>query len=250
MSNIITEIREKLKQHADAKTKKSFQRFFKEKIKAHGVKTPLVVKIAKEHFKHIRHKPKPSIFALCEKFLQSAYLEESFIAYDWSNSLHEHYEPKDFKIFEKWVKNHVSNWAQCDSLCNHTIGTFIEKFPQYIKELKKWTKSKNRWTKRASAVSLILPARKGMYLKDVFEIADSLLLDTDDMIQKGYGWLLKEASRQHQKEVFNYVMKHKNVMPRTALRYAIEKMPENLRKKAMEKPRNKLLNIFKRRRTQ
>jgi 3-methyladenine DNA glycosylase AlkD len=248
MSNIITEIRKKLKQHSDEKTKNSFQRFFKEKIKAHGVKTPLVVKIAKEHFKKIRHKPKPSIFALCEEFLKSAYMEESFIAYDWSNSLHEHYEPKDFKTFERWVKNHVSNWAQCDSLCNHTIGKFIEKFPQFIKELKIWTKSENRWVRRAAAVALIIPARKGMFLKDIFQICDSLLTDKDDMVQKGYGWLLKEASHEHQKEVFNYVMKHKQVMPRTALRYAIEKMPENLRKKAMEKPsNNKLLSILKRR---
>ncbi|MDD5454819.1 MAG: DNA alkylation repair protein [Candidatus Ratteibacteria bacterium] len=247
MDNIIAEIRKKLKQHANAKTKQSLQRFFKEKIKAHGVKTPDVIKLSKEYFKKIRHKDKPSILAACEEFLKSAYMEESFIAYDWSDSLHEHYEPKDFKTFERWVKNHVTNWAQCDTLCNHTIGTFVEKFPEFIKELKKWTKSDSRWVRRASAVALILPARNGMFLKDIFEICDSLLKDKDDMVQKGYGWLLKEASRKHQKEVFDYVMKHKDVMPRTALRYAIEKMPQNLRKKAMEKPTNKLLTVLKRR---
>jgi 3-methyladenine DNA glycosylase AlkD len=53
------------------------------------------------------------------------------------------------------------------------------------------------------------------------------------MVQKGYGWLLKEASRKHQQEVFEFVVKHKRVMPRTALRYAIEKMPQDLRKQAM-----------------
>jgi len=233
MDNIISEIRSKLKKHANAKTRESAQRFFKEKIKAHGVKTPLVVKIAKEHFHLIKHKPKKDIFAACEKFLQSAYMEESFIAFDWSRSLHKHYEPRDFKTFERWVKNHVSNWAQCDALCNHTIGTFVEKYPQFIKELKTWTKSKNRWVRRASAVALILPARKGMFLKDIFEICDSLLKDKDDMVRKGYGWLLKEASRTHQREVFDYVMKNKDVMPRTALRYAIEKMPEKMRSKAM-----------------
>jgi 3-methyladenine DNA glycosylase AlkD len=54
------------------------------------------------------------------------------------------------------------------------------------------------------------------------------------MVQKGYGWMLKEASRIHTKEVFDYVVKNKDKMPRTALRYAIEKMPQNSRKKAME----------------
>ncbi|MFH0874439.1 MAG: DNA alkylation repair protein [archaeon] len=62
-----------------------------------------------------------------------------------------------------------------------------------------------------------------------------LLEDSDDMVQKGYGWLLKEESRMHQKEVFDYVIKNKSKMPRTALRYAIELMPKELRAKAMIK---------------
>ena len=89
--------------------------------------------------------------------------------------------------------------------------------------------------RRASAVSLIVPAKKGMFLQDVFEIADIMLLDKDDMVQKGYGWMLKVASHLHQKEVFDYVINKKSVMPRTSLRYAIEKMPEELKKKAMAK---------------
>lgn len=115
------------------------------------------------------------------------------------------------------------------------MGAFIEKYPQYIKELKKWTKSSNRRVKRASAVSFIVPARRGMFLVEVFQIADDLLLDCDDMVQKGYGWMLKVASQAHQQEVFDYVMKHKAVMPRTALRYAIEKMDKELKVEAMKK---------------
>jgi len=60
-------------------------------------------------------------------------------------------------------------------------------------------------------------------------------LDGDDLVQKGYGWMLKAASEAHQEEVYDYVMKNKAKMPRTALRYSIEKMPDALRKKAMEK---------------
>jgi 3-methyladenine DNA glycosylase AlkD len=55
------------------------------------------------------------------------------------------------------------------------------------------------------------------------------------MVQKGYGWMLKVASQAHQKEVFNYVMRRKSTMPRTSLRYAIEKMPDDLKRRAMEK---------------
>jgi len=108
-------------------------------------------------------------------------------------------------------------------------------YPKLLSELKKWTKSKNRWTRRASAVTLIIPARHGKFLKDIFEIADELLMDKDDLVQKGYGWMLKAASQAHQKEVFDYVMSKKATMPRTALRYAIEKIPQELRARAMEK---------------
>ena len=109
------------------------------------------------------------------------------------------------------------------------------KYPEYIARLKQWAGLENRWVKRAAAVTLVLPARRGGFLNDIFQIADILLLDKDDLVQKGYGWMLKEASRQHQQEVLDYVIQHKKEMPRTALRCAIEKMPSELRQQAMSK---------------
>lgn len=233
---LISAIRSELRNSADEKTKESGKHFFKEEVKLYGVKTAIVSRIAREHFKEIKDKEKKEIFALCEELWSTGYMEESFIAASWAYFLHKKYEPSDFATFERWVEKYVSNWASCDTLCNHAIGDFIEQYPEYVKELKRWAKSKNRWMRRAAAVTLILPARKGRFLKDVFEIADILLEDKDDLVQKGYGWMLKEASKAHQKEVFSYIMKNKEKMPRTALRYAIEKMPQDMRKKAMELP--------------
>jgi 3-methyladenine DNA glycosylase AlkD len=233
--NILLSIQSDLKQNADLKTKNSAQSFFKEPVKLYGVKTPIVRKIARKYFHEIKHLTKNEIFSLCEKLLKSDYHEEACIAFDWAYRLSYQYKPQDLKVFENWLNNYVNNWAKCDDFCNHTIGSFIELFPQYIEKLETWTLSKNRWVRRASAVTLILPARKGKFLPEVFRIADSLLFDEDDLVQKGYGWLLKEASRTHEKEVFYYIMKHRQEIPRTALRYAIEKMPQPLRKQAMEK---------------
>lgn len=235
MSDFIKKLQQHLQQNADDKTRESGQRFFKEQVKIYGLKTAAVSKIAKESFKEIKNENKVKIFSLCEELWQSGYMEETFIACHWSYAIRKQYEEKDFLVFEKWVSQYINNWASCDTFCNHTIGEFVTIFPKYISQLKKWTKSKNRWVKRASAVSLIIPARNGKFLKDIFEIADSLLLDTDDMVQKGYGWMLKAASEAHQQEVFAYVTKNKAIMPRTSLRYAIEKMPQDLRKQAMAK---------------
>ena len=235
MENIITKIREALVAVADEKTRQQSEYFFKEQITVYGVKSATVQKIAKDFYAEIKDSPKAEILDTCEKLWQSGFMEESFVACVWSEKLGKKLEPADFETLERWIKNYVTNWATCDTLCNHTVGDFVMKYPAFIAKLKEFAHAENRWVKRAAAVSLIIPARKGLFQKEIFEIADSLLLDSDDLVQKGYGWMLKAASQYDQQAVFEYVMSKKPVMPRTALRYAIEKMPEELRKQAMQK---------------
>ena len=235
MHPVIAKIREELKANADEKTKKSSQRFFKEEVTCYGVKTGTVAKIAKKHWSEVKLFSKEKIFALCEELYRSDYTEEAFVASFWLPKVVEQLEPSDLVAFKMWIEKYINNWFKCDAFCNHTIGGLIEKHPESVSEVKSWAKSENRWLKRAAAVSLIIPAKKGEFLRKVFDISDTLLSDEDDMVQKGYGWLLKEASRKHQKEVFNYVLENRARMPRTALRYAIELMPKELKAEAMKR---------------
>ncbi len=235
MNTIIENIRHDLIHYSNDQLKISTQHFFKEEIKCYGMKSATVVNIGRGHFKAIKDLPKTEIFALCHELWHSGYLEESIIACDWSYNMYKNFEPSDFKVFESWIDKCVNNWASCDTFCNHTVGKFIEMYPAYLTELKRWTQSNNRWMRRAAAVSLIVPARQGKFLKDILEIAVLMLTDSDDMVQKGYGWMLKVASQKHLQEVYEYVLENKAVMPRTALRYAIEKMPPELKARAMEK---------------
>ena len=250
LENVLSQIRKELVDSSDAKTAAATTRFFKENetLKTYGVKSAEVRKISKEGFDLVKKYPKQTIFELCEMLWQSGYMEEVTMACDWSDKLHKQYEPSDLALFEHWLGDYVANWAACDTLCNHTIGNFLMKYPEYITKLKVWAKSPNCWLRRGAAVSLIIPARKGLFLNDILEIAEILLLDKEDIVQKGYGWMLKAASmsesfvkgsdtvkRQHLEAVFNFVIKNKTTMPRTALRYAIEKMPADMKAKAMEK---------------
>jgi 3-methyladenine DNA glycosylase AlkD len=235
INSVIKNLRSELIRNSDEKVKKSGERFFKEEVSLYGIRSAVVIGISKEHYKFNRDKPKSEIFSLCEELWKSGIMEESFVACNWSYYVHKSYEPSDFEIFSRWVNSYVSNWASCDTLCNHSVGTLVGMYPELILGLKSWAKSDKRWVKRASAVSLIVPARKGEFLEDIFEIADLLLTDGDDMVQKGYGWMLKAASQAHQDKVFDYVMSKKAFMPRTSLRYAIEKMPSELKAKAMAK---------------
>ena len=235
MNDIIARVRRELREASDEKTRETGQRYFKEDVNLYGIRSKTVIEIARANFILVKARSKKEILCLCDSLWQSGMMEETFVACLWSEKLAGQFVAEDFKVLEGWVQKYVNNWASCDTLCNHTVGDFIQKYPGFISDLKRWARLENRWVKRASAVSLIVPARKGKFLDDIFEIAGILLLDRDDMVQKGYGWMLKEASKPHQKEVFDFVMRHKAVMPRTALRYAIEKMSADLRARAMEK---------------
>jgi 3-methyladenine DNA glycosylase AlkD len=235
MEDLLRQIRIELQNSSDEKTRESSKRFFREEVMPFGVKSARVTQISKMYFARIMNKSKAEIYQVCDELFQSGYLEESFIACNFSYYVKKEYQPGDFRIFEQWLNQYITNWATCDTFCNHTMGEFLQMYPEFIQQLKEFTMSSNRWLRRAAAVSLIVPARKGKFLHDILEIADMLLPDKDDMVQKGYGWMLKVASECHQKEVFDFVMLNKLVMPRTALRYAIEKMPAELKAAAMSK---------------
>jgi 3-methyladenine DNA glycosylase AlkD len=263
-SQILSTVKTHLKPHLDPVYEKTSHGFFKEPVRIRGVRTPIVRKIAQKVFKdrekdffarqkakpdqlvqsakffgtgqnlRVRQKFKKEIFALAEQLLKTDYQEDAIIAFDWVYRLREAFQPADLRLFEKWLNRYVNNWGKCDDFCCHTLGFSMTKYPAHLPVLKKWARSKNQWVRRAAAVTLILPARRGKYLKESFEIADLLLTDSEDLVQKGYGWLLKEASKARQKQVFDYVMKNKAKMPRVALRYALEKMPKNLKTRAMK----------------
>ncbi|MDP3015334.1 MAG: DNA alkylation repair protein [bacterium] len=234
--NVLEKISFELKKLCkNPKNIKDYSKFHKDGKIHIGIATPLVRKVAFKNFKEVKNLEKKQIFSLCEKLLKingSGYRD---IAFDWAFRIRKQYQKEDYKIFESWLKNYVDTWGSCDDLCTHAFGEFICQFPEFLPQTKQWAKSSNKWFRRASAVVLIYSLRKGKYLKEAFSAAKILLQDKEDLAQKGYGWMLKEASNLHQKEVFDFVIKNRKLMPRTALRYAIEKLPEKLKIKARAK---------------
>jgi 3-methyladenine DNA glycosylase AlkD len=235
MEPILEAVGQDLADRSDAATRESASRFFKEPVRCRGVKAAVVHAVARQHWLAVSPLGKGRVFALCEDLYRTGYLEDGLVAADWAARLAPAFEPGDLGILGAWVERYVDNWAACDSLCNHAIGDLVAQFPETVGVLKAWARSENRWMRRASAVSLVVPAKRGDFLDDALAIADLLLLDTDDMVRKGYGWLLKEASRKHRDEVFAFVIARRGVMPRTSLRYAVELMPPELRAEAMKR---------------
>ncbi|MFH1314047.1 MAG: DNA alkylation repair protein [Candidatus Eisenbacteria bacterium] len=211
-----------------------YQRFFKEKLEHPvGLRTPIVRGVSNKVFKTVRSCDRDEILDICDEMLASGRRYTRFVAFEWAQKLEEQYARKDIVRFERWLKKYVSDWASCDQFCG-ILGSLIATFPDLSPKREKWVASRNMWLRRASAVALIVPVTRGLLLKDVFKTAELLMRDDEDLVQKGYGWMLKVAGDYFFDDVHKFVMKHKKRMSRTALRYAIEKWPAAKRKQAMK----------------
>jgi 3-methyladenine DNA glycosylase AlkD len=127
-----------------------------------------------------------------------------------------------------------------DVLCPNSVGALLEKYPDLVEAIKNWVKSPNRWVRRASIVSFIKLAKNPGYLDAIYEITRSHFADADDLIQKANGWLLREAGKTDMVRLEEFLRLFGPSIPRTTLRYAIERFPESKRKAlllATQKPR-------------
>lgn len=234
MKTIVEEIKKEFSKYNDEKYLVDTGQFEKGvgKGKTYILRTSIVREVSADLFRKIKNLPKQKIFLLCEELLRAGY---NSVAFDWAFRLKGQYERRDFFLFEFWLKKYVKDWGSCDDFCTHAFGHFLFTYPDFASRLLSWVRSKNMWLRRASAVILIYSLRRKALFQRAIDIADILLLDEEDLVLKGYGWMLKEASHSYPKEVFQYVLRNKNVMPRTALRYAIEKFPPLWRREAMKK---------------
>lgn len=235
MESLLEALRAELRAAGDPRNVEGARRFFKEPIDSYGLRMADTRALARACAPDLRRLDKAAVFALCEELWRSGKMEEGHIAALWAYGRRREFAEADLPLFEGWMERYVSNWAACDHLGNAVLGALFEKFPALVPVTERWAAASNRWVRRSAAVSLIVPARKGRFLEESLRVATLLLTDADDLVQKGYGWLLKEQCKKHEAAVFAFVDAHKHQMPRTALRYAIEKMPPAARSILMER---------------
>lgn len=234
MKSFLKKLIADLQQKSSTIYKKNVLRFFTGSINCIGVPKADAVTIGKRHFVSLKPMSQDMIFAHCQELFEQNILELSGIACDWAYACEKQYEKNDFKLFELWLKDYIHDWAVCDTFCATVLKAYFIQFPQEIEKMNRWVTAQNPYMRRASAVALIYFDPQG-HLQLRLQRAKVLMYDEDLFVQKGYGWLLKKTSQKFPQEVYNFVIKHKKVMPRLALRYAIEKLPKQLRAQAMLK---------------
>jgi len=127
-------------------------------------------------------------------------------------------------LFDLYLRrtDRINNWDIVDSSCRDIVGEYILQHPDKADIIRRLAASKDIWERRIAMVSTwqLIRAQK---LDLTFEIAQKLLADKQDLIHKAVGWMLREAGKRDELQLRTFLITYKNAMPRTALRYAIER---------------------------
>lgn len=185
-------------------------------------------------YRLIEDKSIDNVLAFCEELLKERSWGLGVIAFDWAYRVKEQYNENTYEIFYSWLKKYVRGWGDCDDFCTHAFGELLRRNKSLFSKIKKWTRDKDFWVRRASAVILIPAILHNDYEGiEPLMISDLLMSDKHDLVQKGYGWMLKSLSQIDMETVTNYLIDNHTKMPRTAFRYALEKYDKETRKKLM-----------------
>lgn len=142
------------------------------------------------------------------------------------------------RIFQFYLANSkkINNWDLVDLTAPNIIGDYCLRYPENLALLKKMTQSKNLWQRRIAILATFAFIKKGSN-KEVFEFAEILLNDKEDLMHKAVGWMLRESGKRvSMKDLETFLKKNIKKMPRTTLRYAIEHFEERKRKKYLKMP--------------
>jgi 3-methyladenine DNA glycosylase AlkD len=232
---ITDQIKKELKRIGDKEKAKVLARFFKtgkgeygEGDKFLGIIMPKLRVVAKEYW------PKISIPETIQLLQNSSYHEERMLALLILVYKYQKAEPKEKAlIFKTYLRNtkFINNWDLVDVTCRDIIGHHL--LNQDKKILYRLAKSKNIWERRIAIVATWYFISQNQ-LTETFKINKMLLSDQHDLIHKAVGWMLREAGKKDVSVLKNFLIENQKLLPRTTLRYAIERFSKKERQLLMK----------------
>ncbi len=190
--------------------------------------------LAKTYKKVLNAVDIPQVFELVETLLQVGDFKHSTVAYQilWDQS--NRFEQVHFPLIDHIVTTYIHDWWDCDDVFTHAFANYFLRYPDMLEKTISWTRHERFGVRRSAAIALLVPAKKHMIPFAMIETICNILYDDPHyLVIKGYGWLLKEASVKYHDEVVTYLNDHVSTMPRTAFRYALEKLPQEERQYLM-----------------
>lgn len=189
-----------------------------------GVTVPDIRKVANEYYKTITLKE-------TENLLHSNYHEERLLALIiLTYKMKKAKDNEQKEIIELYIKNtdYINGWDLVDLSSHYTLGKYLLEHEDEKNILYEFANSNNLWKQRISIVSTWIFIRNNKY-EDTLKIAEILLNNEHDLIHKAVGWMLREVGKRDFETEYDFLVKYYKQMPRTMLRYSIEKFDEDLR---------------------
>jgi 3-methyladenine DNA glycosylase AlkD len=222
----------RLKDRGDPVKAAGAQRYFKDRAAFLGISAPELRGLGREVHEKVR--PEWGIeeaAEFCAFMLKNRYHEARALGILVFERYRKVFPKSVFWTIENWLDaNYCDTWALVDVLCPNSVGALIERYPDLAGATMAWAKSSSRWVRRASIVSFIKLAKKPAYLETIYKLVRSHFGDPDDLIQKANGWLLREAGKADAARLEKFLRRFGPSIPRTTLRYAVERFPEAKRK--------------------
>lgn len=222
------DIQDRLRSFASEEKARHLSRFFKtgpgqygEGDAFLGVMVPQTRRVARE----FREAP----LAVVRKLLRSKWHEERLLAILLLVHKFEHGDDvQRKKIFDLYLANtrHINNWDLVDLSAHRIVGSFLDVGSRSL--LYQMARSRSLWERRMSIIATFAYIRKNEF-GDALDLARELLSDEEDLIHKATGWVLREVGKKDAVVLEGFLQEHHGRMPRTALRYAIERLPPQQR---------------------
>jgi len=225
-----------LRAKSDPVRARGAEAYFKETVRAFGVRAVDVHRLAADiHLRVRREWAVPDAVRLCELLLPRPELEAKAVAILVLHRFRQTYPRALFETIHGWLAaDLLANWASVDALCPEVVGALVAAHPPLLRRLEAWARADNRWVRRASLVSLLKLTRRPEYRDAVYAMARRHFDSDDDLVQKAAGWLLREAGKSDMAVLEGFLREHGPRIPRTTLRYAIERFPPARRRALLE----------------
>lgn len=213
-----------LRERADEEFGAGQRRFFQHEVESYGARGDAVREIARLVYGEVKRWTPEQRDELMERLWKLGRLESGAVVCHVMRRFARGFGRREFDLFERWLEEHVRNWAHTDGVASWLVAGCLARDERLLARVWRWTDSPNRWKRRAAAVSLLQEAKQGRQTEFVLRVAKKLLADRDDMVEKGVGWLLKEAYPRRPVEVVRFLVAEGARASRLTLRYAAEKM--------------------------
>jgi 3-methyladenine DNA glycosylase AlkD len=234
---LATEVARLLAAEADPAAARQFLSYFKphEQVRVLGVRTPRVREILADVHERVRASwTLRDAVAFTELCVKRREMEIRGIGTALLGRYTKVYEACLLHRVQRWLlSGYLDNWASVDSMAGNVVSPLLETFPALVPEIIGWSASRNMWVRRMSVVPLVPFARHGRYLDEAYRVVESLLGDAEDLMHKATGWLLREAGKTDAGRLERFLLRHGAAVPRTTLRYAIERFPAAQRKQLL-----------------